>query len=180
MALDGISKLIGVTQQKAENANDGATSAAEKQKSLVAQKQSIRAAQSAFETLSKDSVVTMGDVKTITGTIGSQATIAKPADYLSRFAKSGFDASSKFSSTALMKDLATVGSNATRFASGIGAFMKALKKAFEDANKGIESQGKTDNFAIQNLMSSYNEATTLASSTKKKTDDQSSSVIGKI
>jgi hypothetical protein len=182
MATDGITRLISVTQQKAANANEEALGGAEKQKSLIDKQQTLRAAQSSFDALSKDSSVTGTEqgIKANARAVRSEATIAKPADYLGRYAKSGFGASSRFSPTELSKNLATVASNATRFASGIGSFIDGLKKVFENANKGLEPQDKLDNFAIQDLMSSYNEAVSLASSMKKKTDDQNSSVIGKI
>lgn len=43
-----------------------------------------------------------------------------------------------------------------------------------------ESEGRLDNFGIQELMSRYNQAETLASSVAKKQDDASNSIIGKI
>ena len=46
--------------------------------------------------------------------------------------------------------------------------------------KGLESHDKLGNFEIQSLMSSYNEASTLASSILKKADDTANAVIGKI
>ena len=49
-----------------------------------------------------------------------------------------------------------------------------------DAGKDLESQDKLGNFEIQGLMSSYNQAATLASSVLKKKDDAASAVIGKI
>ena len=46
--------------------------------------------------------------------------------------------------------------------------------------KDLESQDKLGNFEIQDLMSRFNQAATLASSILKKADDTASSVIGKI
>ena len=46
--------------------------------------------------------------------------------------------------------------------------------------KGLESQDKLGNFEIQRLMSSFNQAETLASSVMKKRDDTANAVIGKI
>ena len=46
--------------------------------------------------------------------------------------------------------------------------------------KGLEAQDRLGNFEIQNLMSRYNQAETLASSIQKKADDTASAVIGKI
>jgi len=46
--------------------------------------------------------------------------------------------------------------------------------------KGLEARDRLGNFEIQNLMSRYNQAETLASSVQKKADDTASGVIGKI
>jgi bacteriocin-like protein len=46
--------------------------------------------------------------------------------------------------------------------------------------KGLEGRDRLGNFEIQNLMSRYNQAETLASSVQKKADDTASAVIGKI
>ena len=49
MAIDGISRLISVTQLKASNANDEAMSGATKQRDLIEQQKSLRSSQPAFE-----------------------------------------------------------------------------------------------------------------------------------
>ncbi len=46
--------------------------------------------------------------------------------------------------------------------------------------KGLESQDRLGNFEIQRLMSSFNQASALASSVLKKADDAANAVIGKI
>ena len=46
--------------------------------------------------------------------------------------------------------------------------------------KGLQGQDKLGNFEIQRLMSSYNEASTLASSVQKKANDTANAIIGKI
>ena len=48
------------------------------------------------------------------------------------------------------------------------------------SDKDLEAQDKLGNFKIQGLMSSYNQASTLASSVLKKVNDTASAVIGKI
>jgi hypothetical protein len=45
--------------------------------------------------------------------------------------------------------------------------------------KSLESQDRMGNFEIQRLMSSYNQAETLASSVRKKHDDTASGIVGK-
>lgn len=44
----------------------------------------------------------------------------------------------------------------------------------------FRSRERLDSFAIQTLMSDYNQAGTLAASVQKKSDDTASGVIGKI
>jgi len=48
MAIDGISRLISVTQMKASNANDEALSGAAKQRDLIEQQKSLRSSQPTF------------------------------------------------------------------------------------------------------------------------------------
>jgi hypothetical protein len=47
-------------------------------------------------------------------------------------------------------------------------------------DKDLQSQDKLGNFEIQDLMSTYNQAETLASSVAKKVNDTNAAVIGKI
>jgi hypothetical protein len=56
----------------------------------------------------------------------------------------------------------------------------SVQAAFEDNTKHLESQDKLENFAIQDLMSQYNQTETLASNVAKKTDDTTNAIIGKI
>jgi len=46
--------------------------------------------------------------------------------------------------------------------------------------RSFGSQGGLSTFQINDLMSTYNQAETLAASTQKKRDDTTSSIIGKI
>lgn len=55
-----------------------------------------------------------------------------------------------------------------------------IKKKFKDLVKDLESQDKLGNFEIQDLMSNFNQAETLASSVKKKLDDTINAIISKI
>jgi hypothetical protein len=48
------------------------------------------------------------------------------------------------------------------------------------AEKDLQNEDKLGNFEIQRLMSSFNQAETLASSVLKKLSDTNSGVIGKI
>ena len=56
----------------------------------------------------------------------------------------------------------------------------ATKNIFQDAIKDLEAEDKLGNFEIQDLMSTYNQAETLASSVLKKRDDTANAVVGKV
>ena len=56
---------------------------------------------------------------------------------------------------------------------------KHLEK-FSERHKELEAQDKLGNFEIQDLMSRYNQAETLASNVIKKRDDTANTIIGKI
>ncbi len=58
----------------------------------------------------------------------------------------------------------------------VAAFQTKLNEALKD----LEADDKLGNFEIQDLMSRFNQAETLASSVQKKKDDTKSSVISKI
>lgn len=55
-----------------------------------------------------------------------------------------------------------------------------IKSKFEDKAKELDPQDKLGNFEIQDLMSRYNQAETLASNVMKKRDDAANGLIGKI
>ena len=55
-----------------------------------------------------------------------------------------------------------------------------IKAKFQDAVSALESEDKLGNFEIQDLMSTFNQAETLASSVLKKRDDTGNAVIGKV
>lgn len=46
--------------------------------------------------------------------------------------------------------------------------------------KDLEAEDRLGNFEIQDLMSSFNQAQTMASNVQKKMDDTKNSVIGKV
>jgi hypothetical protein len=58
--------------------------------------------------------------------------------------------------------------------------MDAIRKSLESALKELEAQDRMDNFEIQRLMSSFNQAEALASSVQKKLDDTISAQQQKI
>lgn len=61
---------------------------------------------------------------------------------------------------------------------GIAMLLPAVQAAREAARK--PEADKLGNFEIQDLMSTFNQAETLASSVQKKDDDRANAVIGKI
>src|SRR4051794_28873806 len=56
----------------------------------------------------------------------------------------------------------------------------SVQAAFDGHTKDLDGQDKLGNFAIQDLMSQYNQTETLASNVAKKTDDTANAIIGKI
>ena len=65
--------------------------------------------------------------------------------------------------------------SALRF--GPNSAISRLKNQLAEANK---SEDKLGNFEIQDLMSQYNQAETLAANVMKKRDDTGNSILGKI
>ena len=61
----------------------------------------------------------------------------------------------------------------------VGRLIKHLQ-SFDDKLKDLEDHDKLSNFEIQELMSRYNQAETLASSVLKKRDDTANAIISKI
>lgn len=60
---------------------------------------------------------------------------------------------------------------------GPNSAISRLKNQLAEANK---SEDKLGNFEIQDLMSQYNQAETLAANVMKKRDDTGNSILGKI
>jgi hypothetical protein len=58
--------------------------------------------------------------------------------------------------------------------------LASIKQSLDTAMKDLDAQDKLGNFEIQQLMSQYNEAQTLASSVLKKQDDAAKAVIQKL
>jgi len=131
MSLDGISRLIVVTQMKAGNANDDAV------------KPTTTPPPPPPKPLIADGAVVGG--------LFSKSSIAATA----------------------FKTAAYGDGEVVRHSSAKTPGF--LRSAFSRA-----SDGATSNFAIQNLMSNYNEAEQLASSVQKKQDESRSGWIGKI
>ena len=99
MASDGITKLIKVTQQKSTNANEEALEGAANQRSNIDKQKSLRDVQKTLDSFTQDSSMSRADTKATakpganlnSGAIASEASVSKPASYLTRFSKSGFE-----------------------------------------------------------------------------------------
>jgi hypothetical protein len=58
--------------------------------------------------------------------------------------------------------------------------LDALRQRLDQSSSGMDEQDKLGNFEIQDLMSDFNAAETLASSVQKKLDCTANAIIGKI
>jgi len=165
MATDGISRLINVTQMKSANANDDAMAGADKQRELINKQKEVRGMQRRIDALAKDGLT--GAERAEIGRMLTQLDLSH--DVLAGF-RPGTDA------------------NATAIAKSDGddnmkQNQKALddtKAAFSDVLKALEGDDKLGSFEINDLMSNYNQAETLASSVRKKLDDTLAAQISKI
>jgi|JI10StandDraft_1071094.scaffolds.fasta_scaffold91892_4 hypothetical protein len=161
MAMDGIGRLITVTQMKSNNANEEAMHGADKQRDIINAQKTLRGQQRALEDKVRDKVVSGADEAQIRDMMGkagiSQVGIS--------FARDG-EGNAK---------LGAEGAEKTN-----QDMVDSIKAKFQDAVSALESEDKLGNFEIQDLMSTFNQAETLASSVLKKRDDTGNAVIGKV
>ena len=161
MAMDGIGRLITVTQMKSNNANEEAMHGADKQRGIINEQKTLRAQQRAFEDKVRDKEISSGDESQIRAMM-TQAEISTNGVSFSRDgegkAKLGAEGAEKSN-----QDM-----------------IDSIKAKFQDAVSALESEDKLGNFEIQDLMSTFNQAETLASSVLKKRDDTGNAVIGKV
>ncbi|MCC7383655.1 MAG: hypothetical protein IT384_17575 [Deltaproteobacteria bacterium] len=157
MSANGIARLIVVTQMKADNANEEALHGADKQRGLIKEMKDLRAQQRAFDDKIRNKEVTAGEEGEIEKMLTDSGLKADDVNFAGD-RKLGTEGTQKAN-----QDMAD-----------------AIKNRFQDAIKDLEAQDKLGNFEIQDLMSTYNQAETLASSVLKKRDDTSNAVIGKV
>lgn len=177
MASDGISRLIAVTQVKVQNANDDAMNGADKQRALVDEQRRVRTAQRQIDSALRDNIVTPEEHHNLyilanefslanasANDTSSPTWLFYTSDDTSQIKVGGEAAEGE--------DLADIQANEKA--------MNALKAQFEGIGKDLEAEDKLGNFEIQDLMSQYNQAETLASSVMKKRDDTSNALVQKI
>ena len=158
MASNGVSRLITVTQMKSDNANEEALHGADKQRGLIKAQKDLRGQQRALDDkLRTDKAVTGTEAQEIRNML-QQAELQYSDVSFRGDGKLGTEGDQKAN-----QDMAD-----------------AIKNRFQDAIKDLEAEDKLGNFEIQDLMSTYNQAETLASSVLKKRDDTSNAVIGKV
>ena len=161
MAMDGIGRLITVTQMKSNNANEEAMHGADKQRGIINEQKTLRGQQRAFEDKVRDKEISSGDESQIRAMM-TQAEISTNGVSFSR------DGEGK-------AKLGAEGAEKTN-----QDMIDSIKAKFQDAVSALESEDKLGNFEIQDLMSTFNQAETLASSVLKKRDDTGNAVIGKV
>ncbi len=158
MSGNGINRLIVVTQMKSDNANEEALHGADKQRGLIKAQKDLRGQQRALDDkLRTDKAVTGTEAQEIRNML-QQAELQYSDVSFRGDGKLGTEGDQKAN-----QDMAD-----------------AIKNRFQDAIKDLEAEDKLGNFEIQDLMSTYNQAETLASSVLKKRDDTSNAVIGKV
>ena len=162
MAMDGIGRLITVTQMKSNNANEEAMHGADKQRDIINAQKTLRGQQRALEDKVRSDKEVSGTDETAIRDMMFKAGISQ--DGVS-FARDG-DGKAK---------LGAEGSEKTN-----QDMIDSIKAKFQDAVSALESEDKLGNFEIQDLMSTFNQAETLASSVLKKRDDTGNAVIGKV
>lgn len=158
MSGNGINRLIVVTQLKSDNANEEALHGADKQRDLIKAQKDLRAQQRAVDDKLRDKTVTAGEENEIRAMLQGSDLKADDINFNRGDRKLGTEGDQKTN-----QDLAD-----------------AIKSRFQDAIKDLEAEDKLGNFEIQDLMSTYNQAETLASSVLKKRDDTANAVVGKV
>lgn len=158
MSGNGINRLIVVTQLKSDNANEEALHGADKQRDLIKAQKDLRAQQRAVDDKLRDKTVTAGEENEIRAMLQGSDLKADDINFNRGDRKLGTEGDQKTN-----QDLAD-----------------AIKNRFQDAIKDLEAEDKLGNFEIQDLMSTYNQAETLASSVLKKRDDTANAVVGKV
>lgn len=158
MSGNGINRLIVVTQLKSDNANEEALHGADKQRDLIKAQKDLRAQQRAVDDKLRDKTVTAGEENEIRAMLQGSDLKADDINFNRGDRKLGTEGDQKTN-----QDLAD-----------------AIKARFQDAIKDLEAEDKLGNFEIQDLMSTYNQAETLASSVLKKRDDTANAVVGKV
>lgn len=171
MAMSGIKSLIVLAQTKQQNANEAALEGADKQRDLIKGMKDLRAQQRALDDKLLDKTVTQDEYWQI-------AALAQEAGLNTEQWDGDWDGMLGRHSDEHGQWAAKLGAEGTEKQNQDIA--DAMRNQFQDAIKDLEAQDKLGNFEVQDLMSTFNQAQTLASSVQKKLDDTESAVIGKV
>lgn len=167
MGMSGIKSLIVLAQTKQQNANEAALEGADKQRALIKGMKDLRAQQRALDDKLLDKKITSGELDDIQDLLNGAGLSSEGLGDISMNAND-----------------AENGQHASLGAEGAAKenqdVADAVRNRFQDAIKDLEAQDKLGNFEVQDLMSTFNQAQTLASSVQKKLDDTESAVIGKV
>jgi hypothetical protein len=188
---DGINQLINVNNAKANQANDQAMQGADKQRQLIGEQKQLRARQNAFDNTTKQGILIglkpadelQPGMTRLGGMLREIATLQKQSPRDPALRSKAAQARAQISDllgTANRLKPGFQNAESKGVNKGGSATVDELRKKFDNMTKDLEAQDRMGNFEIQRLMSTYNQAETLASSVKKKADDTANSTIGKI
>jgi len=173
--MDGIGRLITVTQMKSNNANEEAMHGAEKQRGIINEQKALRGQQRALEDKVRDKEVTDTEYWQIRDMLVDAKLDTKGVDGTMSGILGHYDAGHQGEVGHWKGKLGAEGQEKTN-----QDLVDGIKAKFQDAVSALESEDKLGNFEIQDLMSTFNQAETLASSVLKKRDDTGNAVIGKV
>ncbi|MFO0727916.1 MAG: hypothetical protein U1E65_29320 [Myxococcota bacterium] len=175
MAATGINRLMVVTQMKSDNANEEALHGADKQRDLIKHQKDLRAEQRALDDKLRDKTITDTEYFQIKAMLEGEGLDSHlwQANYDGMLGY--YDAGHQGEFGHWSAKLGTEGQEKKN-----QDIADATKNVFQDAIKDLEAEDKLGNFEIQDLMSTYNQAETLASSVLKKRDDTANATIGKV
>ncbi len=170
---NGISALVMVTQLKSQNANQEAMDGAEKQRSLISEQKEVRAKMRTYDEIISDNVVTQDEYFQAQGLLRDLGLDTSRWD-------ADWDGMLGNHSDEHGQWAATLDEGATGVQAENAKIAELTKKQFEDKLKDLDGEDQMGNFEIQDLMSRYNQAETLASSVQKKKDDTAGGIIQKV
>lgn len=176
MALNGISALIGVARMKSAQANDEALVGANKQKDLIEKMKTIRKAKRDVEAAVSNEVVGNSEL----AKMGRSYDAAVDAGLGYTWNKDLFDTAGADTHHTNEVHVDEDNGDLRNRCKDNKAIMDQLMGAYDDMLEDLEAADDMGNFEIQDLMSNYNQAETLASSVQKKLDDASNAVISKV
>lgn len=169
--INGIQQLVAVSQLKSRSANDEALNGADKQKDLIKNQKAFRKAKRVLESVISGGTLDKAKWKKLKS---AHAELYKhglvdnydnrgPAFYWTNSAHTEIGLGDK-----------------NKWFKNNQSTVDRLTGIYDDGLEDLAAQDDLGNFEIQDLMSSFNQAETLASSLRKKLDDASSAVVAKV